>query len=486
MSGSDDLHAENQALRTRVAALEAELETRPRVERMPMFALLDIMPMLVAAVSQDGNCEYLSPAFRPWLTARRAAITGAPFLDGVIASLRPDAEALIGAALGGHLAQRSVSLPDNEGHVRDLQITVAPRRLSGEDVNGCIWVAQDLTQLRLTDEALRASELRFRLAADAAGLGVWDRDLSDNTVVYSDLARTIYGVPADGEVTLGMLRRATHPDDRGRVIETALRHMDPALKSREPCSYRVVWPDGQVRWVLAHGEAVFERRDGAEVAVRYVGMLQDVTEQTLADQRRRFLLHELNHRVKNTLASVQSIAHLSLRGAQSVSQTRERLTDRLMALAGAHDVLTREDWRAADVTDIVAGAVAPYEVPGAPRFTVTGPSAPLAPQAAVALALALHELGTNAAKYGALSAEAGRVEIVWNVTGGGDPVLVLDWRETGGPTVKPPAKAGFGTRLLTQGLATEFGGGAQLHYRPDGLVCRITAPLTTHKVLELD
>ncbi len=481
---TDDLREENEALKARVAQLEAELEARPRVERLPMFALLDVMPMLVGAISQDGTCEYVSPAFRPWLVGRRAEITDHPFLPGLIESLREPAGMLIAAALVGQLAQRTVSVRNRDGELRDLQITLAPRKL-GDAVNGCIWVAQDLTHLRHADEALRASEQRFRLAADAAGLGVWDRDLSDDFLIFSDQARAIYGFPPDGVVTLDMVRAATHPDDVARTVEVALRHMDPKIRSREPGAYRVIWPDGQQRWVLAHGEAVFEPRDEGEVAVRYIGMLQDITEQTLADQRRQFLLHELNHRVKNTLASVQSIAHLSLRDAQSVAQTRTRLTDRLIALAGAHDLLTREDWRAADVIDIVAAAVSPYETPQAPRFVTDGPSAPLAPKAAVALALALHELGTNAAKYGALSTEAGRIGIAWTIEAGEEPLLTLDWRESGGPPVRPPSRSGFGTRLLTQGLAAEFGGGAKLDYRPDGLTCRITARLTPQTLLEL-
>jgi two-component sensor histidine kinase len=486
VSDFEELSAENQALRQRIAALEAELEARPRIERSPLVALLDAMPMLVGSMSADGTSEFFSAAFGPWLVAPRASLVGTGFVDALIPSLRAHAQAMLADAKAGDMSRRELSLPDADGAIRDLLVTLIPRRLGGVDANGYVWVAEDQTQKRVSDEALRASELRFRMAADAAGLGVWDRDLADDAVVVSDLGRRIYGLPADGEITLAMLRGAVHPEDRQLVIGTALRHMDPQLKSREPCTYRVLWPSGEVRWVQAHGEAVFEVRDGVEVPLRYVGMLQDVTEQTRSDLRRRFLLHELNHRVKNTLASVQSIAHLSLRGAQSVEAVRARLTDRLLALAAAHDILTREDWRGADIADIVGVAIAPFDTPATPRFLVDGPSAALAPKAAVALALALHELATNAVKYGALSLEAGEVEIAWRIGPGETPILRVDWRERGGPPVVPPARSGFGARLLTQGLATEFGSAARLSFQPEGLACRIAVPLSTTPLLELD
>ncbi len=214
-----------------------------------------------------------------------------------------------------------------------------------------------------------------------------------------------------------------------------------------------------------------------------MGTIQDVTAATLATQRQTFLMHELNHRVKNTLASVQSIAHLTLRGGRSPDAAREQLSARLIALAGAHDILTRENWEAANLADIVDAAIAPYDAPSR-RFHIVGPPARIAPKAAVTMALALHELVTNAVKYGALSVDGGSVSIAWRLEGGGE-ILVLDWRERGGPQVVPPTRMGFGARLLQQGLVTEFGGEARLSFEPEGLTCRIEAPLGGHVMLEL-
>lgn len=484
MTETEDLRAENTALKAQVAALKADLETRPRVERSPMLALIDAMPVLVGAISQEGTCEYINPAFRPWVLRSRRDITNGPLLPEIIPSLRPLAEELITTALGGQMVQRDVSLPNSSGEMRDLQITVVPRRFEGTESNGCIWVTQDVTHLRLADDALRASERRLRLATEAAGLGVWDWDLTTGVAVFSDRARMICGAPATGDVRFDMLRGQIHPDDYSRAVDMTRRAADPVLKDKSPYEYRILRPEGGYRWVLAQGEAIFETRDGAEVAVRYIGTIQDITERAMASQRQQLLMHELNHRVKNTLASVQSIAHLTLRSDQNPDQARARLTDRLVALADAHDILTRENWEAADLTDIIAAATGPYDAAGASRFRIEGDQVRVAPQTAVALALCLHELATNAAKYGALSGPEGLVEIAWSVEGD-LPRLTLRWRETGGPSVAPPTRTGFGTRLLTRGLSTEFGGDARLVYERSGVVCTIHALLAPQGLLEL-
>jgi two-component sensor histidine kinase len=190
--------------------------------------------------------------------------------------------------------------------------------------------------------------------------------------------------------------------------------------------------------------------------------------------------------VKNTLASVQSIARQTLRGGRSAAQTEELFTARLIAMSAAHDVLTRENWEGADLREIVDGALEPFLSKGDDRIQVSGPDVRLGSRAALAIAMALHELATNAAKYGALSGEAGQVSLGWQARPAGDGArLELDWREHGGPPVTPPRTSGFGSRLLTQGLAADLAGAAELTFAPGGVVCRITAPLTTIPRLEL-
>ncbi len=484
MSDQDDLRAENLTLKARIAALETDLAGRPRVERTPMLALLDALPMLVAAIGAGGEAEFFSAAFRPWLAVPRAEALGRPLREALIPSLRADAADLMGMAATGQMFRKDIKVPDAEGVEHYLQVTIVPRRLSGVDQNGWVWVIQDQTVQRQIDAALRSSERRMSLAAEAAGLGVWDRDLISGALVYSDQAKAIYGFPLDQLVTSEMVIARTHPDDVARSTAMYQRATDPALKEKVPYEFRITRADGSLRWIQAHGEAIFESRAGVETAVRYVGTIQDVTQATLAAQRQTFLMHELNHRVKNTLASVQSIAQLTLRGGRSPNAVREQLNARLIALAGAHDILTRENWEAANLADIVDTAIEPYDAPNS-RFRILGPPVRIAPKAAVAMALALHELVINAVKYGALSVEGGSVSITWRLETNPAEILILDWRELNGPPVIPPTRMGFGARLLQQGLVTEFGGEARLAFEPQGLTCRIEAPLSGHVMLEL-
>ena len=198
----------------------------------------------------------------------------------------------------------------------------------------------------------------------------------------------------------------------------------------------------------------------------------------LAEERQQLLVNELNHRVKNSLATVQAIAQQTLNRPDVPDDARRAFTERLHALARAHDVLTEESWEGAELSDVVASALDPYGGQDVKRFHVDGPSVRLPPRIALSLVMALHELATNAAKYGALSDPNGRIEIVWNVEDREDGrYLDLRWTEQDGPPVVPPEHKGFGSRLIERGLAAELQGGARVRYNPTGVVCTIDALL---------
>ncbi|UIY30733.1 PAS domain-containing protein [Neorhizobium galegae] len=217
-------------------------------------------------------------------------------------------------------------------------------------------------------------------------------------------------------------------------------------------------------------------RDADGKVIGLVGVSVEITERKRIEERLQLMVNELNHRVKNTLATIQAIASQTLRGGDPI--VRQNLERRLMALAAAHDVLTRENWEGADIDDVVTGALAPFGEGGDYRFAVSGPSLRLLPRAALALAMGLHELTTNALKYGALSTPDGQVAIKWQIVEGAEPLLRLTWTESGGPPVVAPSRRGFGVRLIERSLAQDLGGKASVIFdQPAGIIGTMEAPL---------
>jgi two-component sensor histidine kinase len=247
--------------------------------------------------------------------------------------------------------------------------------------------------------------------------------------------------------------------------------LDPAGDGRYEVEYRVKQLDGSWRWLSAWGLVEFEGYGPNRKTVAIAGASRDLTALKRAEERQRLLVNELNHRVKNTLATVQSIAMQTLRGANHLKAARTALDARIISLAHAHDLLTDRHWSGADIRDVVIRAMNPF---AADRIKLSGPSREISPRHALALSLALHELATNAAKYGALTVPEGRVDLSWRVA---DALLQLSWRESGGPAVAPPARRGLGSRLLEEGLIHDLGGETRLDYAADGVRCEITALL---------
>jgi PAS domain S-box-containing protein len=261
---------------------------------------------------------------------------------------------------------------------------------------------------------------------------------------------------------------AIHPDDRERTLEAWAR----SVEGGEPydVEHRIRRADGGYRWARSRA---FPRRDGEGRISLWYGSTEDIHERKVGEEHQRLLINELNHRVKNNLATVQAIAFQTLKGNIPLAEARARFEARLMALSRAHNLLTEQNWNGALLETVVRDATE-HLAAEASRFAVSGETVWLAPRAALALALALHELGTNAAKYGALSGEHGRIAIDWRIEA---DRLTLTWKESGGPAVAEPERRGFGSRLIEQGVDADLGGGARLAFEPDGLKCTIEASL---------
>ena len=319
-----------------------------------------------------------------------------------------------------------------------------------------------------------AAHMEFALAAGQ--LGGWSRDLRTGHFTASALFRAQHGYDSDGRwLGVADFMSRIHPEDRtehARRLEAAIAE-GGVLESE----YRTITPDGEVRWLLVLGRADFDE-DGAPM--RLAGVSMDVTARKTAEDRQRLLLDELNHRVKNTLASVQSIALQTGRSAETAEEFEAAFLARINALARVHDLLTHVAWEGASLTDILAQTLAPYEGRAlAGRAGYDGPAVRLGPNAAVTLAMAFHELATNAAKYGALSNETGQIAIDWRIERGAEgELLEINWIESGGPPVSPPKRRGFGTQFLQRALAREFDGRVNLRFTAPGLNCRMRLPLS--------
>lgn len=249
----------------------------------------------------------------------------------------------------------------------------------------------------------------------------------------SEYCRVVFGLGPDAPFeSISDLVALVHPDDRKKRQDAIDRAV--ADKTEMEVEYRTLRPDGTVGWVLARGRAAYE--DGE--AVLMAGISLDITERRTAEDRRRLLVNELNHRVKNTLATVQSLALQTFGPRATSPAASEAFVDRLFALSRVHDLLSEAAWESASLHDVVSRTLAPY-MEGCARFSISGDAVRLIPNAAVTLSMAFHELATNAVKYGALSAPDGRVAIVWAVKGDG---LVIDWSEAGGPPVAEPTRRG--------------------------------------------
>jgi PAS domain S-box-containing protein len=321
-------------------------------------------------------------------------------------------------------------------------------------------LATDATEARSAERRLAESEARFREAAAPAWITRADGTLEHlNAALCQLVGRT------EAEILEGGIERHVHPDDLAGLQEARLK----ARTTHSPFLWaaKVRRADGAWRTLQLSGHPRYD----AQGAFRgHVGTAVDITDELAAQRRQELLIKELNHRVRNTLATVQAIVRQTLKESPAARETFEVLKERLLALAAVHETLTRESWEEAELSEIARQAVAAFDPDS--RITIAGPAVKLDPGAALSLFMAINELATNALRHGALSTPDGRVILNWARR---DGAVELEWRESGGPPVVPPARTGFGTRLLADGLRAELGAPAEITHAPDGLICRIRA-----------
>ncbi|MDR6624119.1 PAS domain S-box protein [Caulobacter segnis] len=354
----------------------------------------------------------------------------------------------------------------HDGVWRDCRIRAVPLFEETGEIREWVGVHTDITEQKAAADKLRESEALFRTLADAAPAPIWMTEPSGEVefvnAAFAELANVGRG-ELMGHAWIALI----HPDD---VAEILVRR-EAARKGPDPYTFEARFrrqPEGW-RWMLVNAKP---RIDASGAFLGYVGMAMDLTEIKTAQTHQQLLINELNHRVKNTLSSIQSIARQTLRSDDVAPRARDQFIERLMAMSAAHNVLTSESWSGAVIDDILREALRPFADDQDPeRISINGPSLRVEPGAALALALAAHELGTNAAKYGALSSPGGRVSVEWSLEG--DRHAIVTWRERGGPEVIAPTRRGFGARLLERGLVGDLGGKPELIFPPSGVEARL-------------
>jgi two-component sensor histidine kinase len=313
--------------------------------------------------------------------------------------------------------------------------------------------------LALSADRLRQSEQGRGLALAAGNMGSWDFNLASGAWFWDEGQSHIFGVDhATFVPTVENVRQGIYSEDIEK-IRVRLQDINPDNTTCE-FEFRIVRPGGEIRWCTAVAVASF---DEAGTPNRFSGVTTDITERKEAENRQALLAREVDHRAKNTLAVVQAIVRMAKR--DGIDDYIRSIEGRISALAQTHELLSQSRWEGADIRRLVQEELAPYQGERSNRVTMVGPFLVLLSEQAQLVAMAVHELATNAAKYGSLSVEAGSVDVSWSAV---DGTLFLNWAESGGPQVVPPAKLGFGTKIISS-LGGTRRGRTHFNWHPAGL-----------------
>jgi PAS domain S-box-containing protein len=338
--------------------------------------------------------------------------------------------------------------------------------------DGIALFYRDITERKRSEERLRESERRLSTALRAGQLGVFEYNYRPSPSYYWDkTVRQIWGVGPNDTVTDDFFWSTVHPNDVAAVRKAHARSEDPAGARRYDVEYRIYRrSDNALRWVKIASDVVF---DGG-APVRIIGTIQDITDMKQAEEQALLLMREVNHRSKNLLAVVQSIAHQMARGGDPETFTA-RFAERLTGLAHCQDLLVRSHWQGVDLRALITNQLAHYQDLIGSRIHLAGEAVRVSANTAQNLGMALHELATNAAKYGALSAAGGDVAIAWAVSAAEDE-FSISWTERGGPPVAPPDHKGLGSQIITRLLERAVDGSVTLDFDPAGLRWSARAP----------
>lgn len=444
-----------------------------RIVRSPS-ALIDNLPIGIYTCDRAGNLiQFNRRAAEFW---GRPPQLGACRYSGAVRAFEPSGEELVPdrtpmaevLRTGKPVRDREAIIEKPNGERITILANADPLFDEQGNLLGGVNCFQDITELRNVQQQMREGRRVGRRVMEALPAAIYTTDAEGRLLYFNKAAEQLWGVaPQLGEQHWCGSWKITWPD--GTPVPHDQCPMAVALREKRALvgpEAVAIRPDGTRVPIMPHPTPIF---DSKGELVGAVNMLIDLSEQKLADAKQKNLIDELNHRVKNTLATIQSLAAQTMRDRDGDNREFER---RLLALSRVHDQLTRQAWEWADFAAIAQDTFLPYG--GAGRVTLTGPSVRLTSRAALAMAMVLHELANNAARHGALSVPGGRVSLAWRVEPG---KLLVDWRENGGPAVTLPRRRGFGARLVERAVAHELGGRPTLDYLPTGVHCTMEIPL---------
>ena len=450
-------------------------------------SLLDVLPVATFVCDGKGTIlQYNHRAVEIWGREPDSGETHDEFA-AMVRYYEPDGTpagtSLLATVLATGLpvrdAQRRVERPDGSWIV--VAVNIEPLRNARGELVGAVQCMIDISDRERMTAALEESrqharEQEQRLAAtyEHAAIGIAEVTPDGRFVRVNEAICTITGRSRE-ELMGGGLFRFTHADDIDADRQAFQKQVSGELEFYS-MEKRFRRPDGREIWIAVRSSPV-RSADGA--LLYFVRVVQDIHERKKAELRQKLLLDELNHRVKNTLATVQSLASQTARSTTNPKDFSSAFEGRLIALSKAHDQLTLHHWENAELRELLTGSLAPYAAASPSRIVLRGEDLVLRPRAVLTLAMVVHELTTNAAKYGALSVPGGRVEVRWQAAEqDGRKLLRLDWSESGGPEVKAPERRSFGSRLIEGSIKAELGGTARLAYAADGVCCEMLIPWT--------
>lgn len=333
----------------------------------------------------------------------------------------------------------------------------------------------DITERRRNEEKLKQSLDILEFANEAGEIGVWDNDFMAKKATIDHRARNILGLPPqEAGFTFRKFVLLLHPGDQQMVQSAFIEARRSGARFAVEC--RLIRPDGGTKWARISGKAEIDPRTGR--AMRMAGIVFDITDRRERERHLRFLMREITHRSKNLLAVIQAMARQTKNTSRSLDEFQSLFAARLQGLSASHDLLVTEDWHGAWLDDIIRSQVAHLIDPAGGRMSLRGPRLQVKPEAAHNIGMAVHELATNAAKYGALSNESGKISVFWRMIAAqsGGERLVLDWQELNGPAFSPPDRRGFGSVVTERIVPRALDGQVRLSFEPGGVRWSLDIP----------